>query len=65
MKGSLLFILGAAVGMLGYGLANSPFDPFYDWIKDTECQTYYSDLYGITDEEFKKRLQVGTTPTAP
>ncbi len=56
MKGSLLFILGAAVGIIGYALADSPFDPFHNWIVSKDCQRYYAEHFNISEEEFVKRL---------
>jgi hypothetical protein len=57
MKGSLLFILGAAVGIFGYVLADSPIDPFHNWIESKDCQRYYAEHFNITEEEFVKRLE--------
>ncbi len=56
MKGSLLFILGAAVGIIGFALADSPLDPFHHWIVNEECQRYYAHHYNLTEDEFVKRL---------
>ncbi len=57
MKGSLLFILGAAVGIIGYIMADSPIDPFHAQIEAKECQSYYAKQLNITEDEFVKRLQ--------
>lgn len=57
MKGSMLFILGAAVGMIGYMLADSPLDPFHHWIETQECQRFYAKQLNITEEEFAKRIE--------
>lgn len=57
MKGSLLFILGAAVGMIGYFIAESPLDPFHKELIAKECQAYYAKQLNITEAEFVNRLQ--------
>jgi hypothetical protein len=57
MKGSLLFILGAGLGIIGYIMADSPLDPFHAQIEAKECQSYYAKQLNITEEEFVNRLQ--------
>lgn len=57
MKGSLLFILGAAVGLIGYLMADSPLDPFYKQIETKECSSYFAKQLNITEEEVLKRLE--------
>lgn len=69
MKRATYFILGAAVGIIGYALADSPIDPFHDWIVSSECQKYYAKQFNVTPEAFTKMLEqmkstAATTPAA-
>ena len=57
MKGSMLFILGAAVGVIGYFMADSKFDPFYSQIEAKDCQVFYAKQLNITEAEFAARIQ--------
>lgn len=56
-KGTGIFILGAVVGIIGSALANSPLDPFHDWIVSKECQQHYAKELHITPAEFVSQLE--------
>lgn len=56
-KGTLMFILGAAVGVIGYMIANSPLDPFHDQLVAKQCQEYYSKQLNMTEAEFLQHIQ--------
>jgi len=52
VKGTMMFILGAAVGIIACGVADSPIDPLHDWIVTKECEAHYAKELNMTTQEF-------------
>jgi hypothetical protein len=56
IKGILIFVIGAAVGIGASVVANTPLDPFHDWIVEVECESHYAKELGISRHEFVQVL---------
>jgi hypothetical protein len=56
-KGTTIFIAGAALGIIGYSLVDSPFNPFRDWIENAECVTHYAKELNMTPTEFEAHIE--------
>ncbi len=52
VKGTMMFILGATVGVIGCGLADSPLDPLHEWLVTKECEAHYAKELNMTPQEF-------------